>query len=769
MLLWLTSLGVNVGHSEEAKEVVLESSSNSQIEQVGELELQVQTLEEELVAKDDFLEHELEKIQHIRVVIDSRQSLSARQESLKILAETGSTMALPFLWEILGQTPSFDQDIIQALPKIVALDNSRDNITQVRDIVEKGLYLSEHQDSYYSLIGSTQHILETLNKNKVVRTDVAEIVIQTAITFSDPLILSVLYRYVEDTNVPTKLREQSLSGLQVNHAEWMSQQPALSLLAASDRVADNLYALSSGVAGSVLLGSVGVWGQSSSSESIGYLGGALVGGASGWLLAQDQKPTMAQSTLMASSIGWGLAQGQLLADGFDLNENYAALFRTIGVTAGTGYGHWARDRDMSLSDVLETDFSGYLGAQLAVALTDIVADQSIIQPPNYEGYATENSEEYDQAEINADIAQRKLQEKRLLAGSVGSLVGLGGAHLLMPAWDPTPESALFAGVWSGQMAIGSSLFLPAVNMTYPQGWVRLTAHASMAGALVYDHYNPVSLEQSIFSAYGASAGYLLGFGFNKLSNGEALDGSRNAALVSTMGAFAGTTLGNQLDFSPSDWVATGIGLYLAAGHFGTFSLVAEQNEWLTYSQTEGLMQAGMGSAALALIGAGVKYDISNADSIFLGSTFAWGAYYGALTPIALNMVDRLSDSERMLITLTAADAFMGLSAARLLQDRIHSEKTAIPQVMGVGGATLGAVGAALFTDSSQAISGAALLGATGGLVSGALLKRSEWDATAQLPSFTKPTWMPSMNVQVSPYTPESGGMGMYVGLMSQGF
>ena len=92
----------------------------------------------------------------------------------------------------------------------------------------------------------------------------------------------------------------------------------------------------------------------------------------------------------------------MVAEGFDMNEEFSALSRTIGVMAGTGYGHWSRDRNMSLSDVLEADFSGYIGAQTVVALTDIFADQSNLQYPIWEDYyGSVNESEWDSPEMQA--------------------------------------------------------------------------------------------------------------------------------------------------------------------------------------------------------------------------------------------------------------------------------------------------------------------------------------------------------------------------------
>ena len=151
-----------------------------------------------------------------------------------------------------------------------------------------------------------------------------------------------------------------------------------------------------------------------------------------------------------------------------MNEEFSALSRTLGVMAGTGYGHWARDRNMSLSDVLEADFAGYIGAQTAVALTDIFADQSNLQYPIWEDYYPEEYE-WDSAEKRkatkmhiikpTEITKRFtkcIKRRKLLMAAVGSTVGLGASHVLMDAWNPEPTSVLFAGVWAGQMGIAMS-------------------------------------------------------------------------------------------------------------------------------------------------------------------------------------------------------------------------------------------------------------------------------------------------------------------------
>ena len=61
MSAWLMTLGIMNGFAEEIVDQLVENPSDQNIERVQGLESQIQALEEDLRAKDDFLEHELEK------------------------------------------------------------------------------------------------------------------------------------------------------------------------------------------------------------------------------------------------------------------------------------------------------------------------------------------------------------------------------------------------------------------------------------------------------------------------------------------------------------------------------------------------------------------------------------------------------------------------------------------------------------------------------------------------------------------------------------
>ena len=116
-------------------------------------------------------------------------------------------------------------------------------------------------------------------------------------------------------------------------------------------------------------------------------------------------------------------------------------------------------------------------------------------------------------------------------------------------------------------------------------------------------------------------------------------------------------------------------------------------------------------------------------------------------------------------TLITSDVFLAAGTYGLLNDRFESEHTAIPQVLGIAGATIGSLGAFLFTDSSQVVSGAALLGASVGLGSGVLLENRDTTVSMRLSRQHK-RYLSKMRIQTSPYVDADGEMGMYVGLSS---
>ena len=385
-----------------AEEVIppLENVEMSELEQqaqrVESLQLRVRKLEEEISMQSDFAQQDAEIINNLSILVDSRQAEDTRIQAVQQLAQYHSSQVLPFLWEVLDSDvdSGLNRAVVTSLPNYLSESPSDDIVLECRAIFQKALYVSEVHPSNVTLSLGETNIFGSLKGERIIVESAGQHALDTLKDIQDPNMAELLLVYIADDQVPIALRERALNDLQTQYPEWLSDKEIPVISAPVNKIANQIYAVSTGVTGSVLLGSVGVWGQNDTSETIGYTGGALLGATSGWLIANEEHPTLSQAALMASSTGWGLATSQMVAEGFDMNEEFAALSRTLGVMAGTGYGHWARDRNMSLSDVLEADFAGYIGAQTAVALTDIFADQSKLQYPNWDDYYPSDAE-YD--------------------------------------------------------------------------------------------------------------------------------------------------------------------------------------------------------------------------------------------------------------------------------------------------------------------------------------------------------------------------------------
>ena len=140
-------------------------------------------------------------------------------------------------------------------------------------------------------------------------------------------------------------------------------------------------------------------------------------------------------------------------------------------------------------------------------------------------------------------------------------------------------------------------------------------------------------------------------------------------------------------------------------------------------QATGLFLAGSGLGALGAAALGAKTDPTAAQVALVASAGAWGAWYGVLTPIALNI--DTPDGALMLSGVGLADGLMVATAlAQLPAVGLKPRSTLAPQLFAVGGATLGALGVALTTDSGQAIAGGALVGASLGFGGGTIFQVS---------------------------------------------
>ena len=178
---------------------------------------------------------------------------------------------------------------------------------------------------------------------------------------------------------------------------------------------------------------------------------------------------------------------------------------TIGTLAGFGYGYRSLRRSVEHSNVLELDFAGYWGAQMAVGIRDIFGvSTDEIEYPHFD-YETQE-EEHIEADREYYRSHSRIQRYNNQAALVGSTLGLAAGHFIQKEWNVTNETTLFGGVYAIELSIAASTAMDAFNIEKDQGYVRTVIHTGLAGALLYEHFHPVDFNTSAFTAYGAFAG-----------------------------------------------------------------------------------------------------------------------------------------------------------------------------------------------------------------------------------------------------------------------
>ena len=764
-VIWLIAVA-----TAESPEVPLESAEHSleakdQVLLEG-IMLELKTSNASAIEKEAVLKE-------LSVLVDTRRTEEERVLAVRALNEIKEDKTLPFYWEILGETDAISWEILDGLTGF-------SNQAEVGNLIQKGLYTRERNAQSQTIFKLGKNTSIGLNSVKEANLD-QDLVLKAIIVageLNQPEIANLLVDFTKDMNVPYKLRETAFLTLESNYAAFLDEKGRYELEKESDMLANQLYAASVGATTSVLLGSVGVWGQSEVSEGLGYGGGAIMGITGGYLYAdQLYRPSVGQATLMASSVSWGIIDGSVLASSLDLNPELSALSRTVGVVAGAGYGYWQRDKEIDPRDVLELDFLGYWGAQMGVGIRDIAGiSEAEIQEPLYEDYYTAYNDDYDEERWVAEDAAWSvaydeyeqevdlIRNKRQQAMLIGSAIGLAAGHPLVDKMNIRSESIAFSGVYSAEFAAASALAVDAFGVSDEDavGVVRTGIHSAMAGALVYDHFNPVTYEQSLFSAYGSGIGHLLGSGAPFLLKADDRGVSHGMLWTGLAGTVAGTYLGNDLNFNRSDWVMNGVGAGLSLWHFSALSSIVDDYGLTEGDQDLGVLNTGLGLSGLGLVYAGTKSDIQVEDSLFLGMTTAWGAYYGGLLPMALNL--DLEDHEHLLMTLVASDIGLIAGSYGVFKAGYEPKRSVLPQLLGVTGATLGALGSSLFTTEAQTITANTLGWGTIGIAGGIIWEKTKKNNELSLLPDMNLKMAQKLRFQMTPQVDQEGNVGVFLGL-----
>jgi hypothetical protein len=284
--MWWISL-VSADEIAIPSEAVEVSEVELQLSRIEALQDKVRALEEEMAMQSDFAEQDGEIVTRLSVLVDSRQPEALRIEAAQRLATFQSPQVLPFLWEVLDGTAdtSLNRAIVSTIPIYMSEHASEAMVLECRAILQRALYVSDTKASNLTVSVGDMDLLGSRDGERVIIESSSKYVLETLRSIQDPRMAELLMVYIKDEQVPTSLREQALADLQGQYSDWLADKEVPTIFAPVNKLANQIYAVSTGVTGSVLLGSVGVWGQNSTSETIGYSGGALLGATSGWLLA----------------------------------------------------------------------------------------------------------------------------------------------------------------------------------------------------------------------------------------------------------------------------------------------------------------------------------------------------------------------------------------------------------------------------------------------------------------------------------------------------
>jgi hypothetical protein len=578
-----------------------------------------------------------------------------------------------------------------------------------------------------------------------------------------------LYVLAESTTISGSARAAANAALIQGYPELLAEKggPA----AVSSREGMLLMAGANAVLGGVSLSTLGHFGQSEAAVPIGAVGGAGIGAGGSVMYSRLHPVTQGQGLAYASATGWGLLGGMLMGNvlvpdsseaSWQKRDRMLAALRTAGVLGGAKLGSLALKADPQWRDVMEVNAGGYFGSQLAIGISDLLnAD-----PRN-------SRSDWDDSDWDA-YADWEDKRWRITSGValLGAGAGAGLAYTLQNEWQPGPEEIVFSAV-SGLQGLALGVEIPvAINGEGPfSGSVRLGSHLGAIAGLAYAHKYPVTYDQSALAGWGSGFGHLLGLGVASTAGlfGSEEDVYRVVAPLGAAGFVSGVWVGDGVTLNRDDQSLMGVGTGL-----GTWNAMAMAGI-MADLEVSGDIAFGLGLTGSALAGLGSAYaatqvDIDRAYTAFVGTAGAWGIFYSGASMIALDA--DWENYQYMSVLLATSDLAAGWAAwAGSESGYIDPKAASIASLGGLTGATLGSLAMFMVTDDATPVTVGAMVGATAGLVGGALLtpkiqksRKSKEQSKRSLPDLPG-DW----TVALSPTMLENGEMGAYVGVKGFGW
>ena len=580
-----------------------------------------------------------------------------------------------------------------------------------------------------------------------------------------------LYTLAESTTISGSARAAANAALIQGYPELLAEKggPA----AVSSREGMLLMAGANAVLGGVSLSTLGHFGQSEAAVPIGAAGGVGIGAGGSVMYSRLHPVTQGQGLAYASGTGWGLLGGVLMGSvlvpdssemSWEKRDRMLAALRAAGVLGGAKLGSLALKADPQWRDVMEVNAGGYFGSQLAIGIADL------LNPDPMDSRRDWDDSDWDAYEDWEDKRWRITSGVALL----GAGAGAGLAYTLQNEWQPGPEEIVFSAV-SGFQGLALGMEIPfAINGDEPpSGSIRLGPHLGAMAGLAYAHKYPVTYDQSVLAAWGTGFGHLLGLGVANTAGWNQshtqADFSRVIAPLGAAGFVSGVWVGEGVTLNRDDQFLMGVGTGL-----GTWNAMAMAGI-MTDLDVDGDIAIGLGLTGSALAGLGSAYaatkiDVDRAYTAFVGTAGAWGIFYSGASMIALDA--DWEDYQHMSVLLAASDLASGWAAwAGFESGYIDPKAASIASLGGLTGATLGSLAVFMVTDEATPVSVGAMVGATAGMVGGALLtpkiqksRKSKEQTKRSLPDLPG-DW----TVALSPTVLENGEMGAYVGVKAFGW
>lgn len=562
---------------------------------------------------------------------------------------------------------------------------------------------------------SAVRMLQERAKREVFHSKLQRLALDGLASIGSTAAADALYAIASDTNLNEEAAEHARSLLTEHFAAYLAEKGGLPGRN-SDSIGQGAVVAGSGVVGGVLLSSVGVWGQSDLGVGVGLLGGTAIGVGGGYLYTRDRPISRGQGLRYSSNVVWGLAGSQMVNTSIGGDENFDALVRTVGVSAGAWLGYRAMENDPAWGDVLETNVAGILGATTALSIHSLAT-------------AARDSHREQSMEMLSEAARERLSEVdyrrrdrevglTLLAGSAA---GLGVGTALQGAWEPDSvdlgASVLGAFVVSDAFGIVEK-FEPFDRHFYEGEWRTVGSNLGLIGGLTAAHHLDSDWNMVGLSAGYSAIGKVAGHGLGELLRLE------DRALVSTPLSLAGTIGGavaaGSLRPGQDDLAAVSLGTAVVTANVGVLNEKLLAMNAVKAPTADGSTLLVGAATAGGLLAASNGFQVEPDRSLFVTTGAGWGVYYGSLAQLMIP--GELEFEDAALITVGVMDLGIG-AAAYLTSDAggVDPRDTFVPQLIGVAGGTLGALGVMLANASPEAIAAGALLGSTAGLAGGAMV------------------------------------------------